>query len=151
MRGDRPASAGTRAAGGRISIWAAGVVGIALVVAAGVWVMVVLAPTYAEDLSVENPNEYPVQVQTRGSDSQGWLSVGTVPAGQTYDPQHVLDQGETWTFRFSHRDIAVERTYQRDELDARGWQVTVPDELEQRLQEEGITPQESSPFEEPSP
>lgn len=58
MPGYRPASPGTRAAGGRVSIWAAGVVGIALVIAAGVWVMVVLAPTYAEDLSVENPNEY---------------------------------------------------------------------------------------------
>lgn len=77
--------------------------------------------------------------------------MGTVPGGQTYDPGHVLDQGETWTFRFSHRDIAVERTYQRDELDARGWHVTVPGELEQRLQQDGITLQESLPFEEPSP
>lgn len=135
----------------RVSGLVAVVVAAVLLVVGGIWTMSALNPTYASALSIDNPTEQRVKVQVRGADSTGWMPVGTVPAGQTYSPDHVIDQGQTWTFRFSHREVAIERTYERDELEAQDWQVTVPAELTQRLREEGITPNDTSPFDEPSP
>lgn len=132
---------------GRGWLTAAGLVAVAGVVAAAIWATTALTPTFIDTITVENPTDHPVTVQARAADDgTGWLSLSTVPPQQTVEVEQVHDLGATWALRFSHRDVAVEATYSRDELDARGWQVTVPDELPQRLREQNIPPPDPSIF-----
>lgn len=131
---------------GAVPVWVAVVVGAVLVLAASIWVMDALTPEFVDELSIENPTDHPVKVQARGEEAEGWLTVATVPAGRTHRAGQILDQGQTWTFRFSRQEVAVERTYQRDELEGQGWQVTVPDELQERLRGEGVPAPEVTPF-----
>lgn len=133
---------------GRLSrLWLviAGIVVAAVLIAASIWVMDALTPQFIDAITIDNPTEHTVQVHANGSNGDGWLTVGTVPAGQTKQAHRVVDLGQTWTFRFSRRDVGVEATYSRSELNAQSWQVTVPDDLEQRLEQQGIQPP-GSPF-----
>ncbi len=56
-------------------------------------------------LTVRNPTAYPVDVELTGTDLEGRLRLGLVPAGSEKVFLEVLDAGEEWSFRFVRLDI----------------------------------------------
>jgi hypothetical protein len=97
-------------------------------------------PTFVERLVVVNETDYHANVDVRGMEG-GWLGLTKVPANQDREVGDVIDQGPSWTFRFSYGSRApVDVTMSKQELIEAGWQVEVPAELEDRLQAEGVPP-----------
>lgn len=95
--------------------------------------------SFIDRLLVVNQTEYPTRVEVRGEQS-GWLAIATVEAGDTNDVRQVIDQGTTWTFRFSYAGVRIETELTREQLERNGWEVEVPDGLSEALDEEGIQP-----------
>ena len=94
--------------------------------------------SFVERVVLVNEVDYPANVDVRGDDG-GWLGLSTVPAHQTREIKQLIDQGDTWTFRFSygkHESVVMEIA--REELMDAGWRVEVPDELERILHDEGV-------------
>jgi hypothetical protein len=97
-------------------------------------------PTFVEGVVLVNETDYPANVDVRGADD-GWLGLATVPAQETLEIGDVIDQGPSWTFRFSYGNREpVDVTMTKQELIDAGWQVRVPVELEELLRSEGVPP-----------
>ncbi|MDQ3963614.1 MAG: hypothetical protein M3277_06860, partial [Actinomycetota bacterium] len=87
------------------------------------------AGSFVDRVVLVNESDYHANVDVRG-DGGGWLGLSTVPAHQTREIEHVIDQGDTWTFRFAYGGHdSVEIEFSREELIDAGWRVEVPTEL----------------------
>ena len=96
--------------------------------------------TFVERIVVVNDTAYATYVDVRGQ-SGGWLGLAPAPAGASTDVRKVIDQGESWEFRFSygtHDPVVVEVS--RSELVDADWRVEVPAELEESLRDAGVPP-----------
>ena len=84
----------------RVRPWylAAVVVVIALVLVA---TRLTETPRTVNHLVIENPTKFDLAIDVTGGDGGGWMAVGAVRRGTTVTFQDVVDQGDTWTFRFS--------------------------------------------------
>lgn len=85
---------------------------IGIVVPAVFWIPImaivgpaIRTPSHVDQITIDNPH--------------------TVP--------EVLDQGDTWIFRFTYAGQSAENQVGRDQLDQDEWQVIVPDQLADRL------------------
>jgi hypothetical protein len=97
-------------------------------------------PTFVERVVVVNETDYPVNVAVRGGEG-GWLGLTTAPPDQDSEVGKVIDQGPSWTFRFSYGSRSpVDVTVSKQELIDADWHVRVPVELEERLESEGVAP-----------
>ncbi len=95
---------------------------------------------YIDRIVVENATDYTADVAVRG-ETGGWLALIRVSAHETREIEQVVDQGSMWTFRFSYGKYdPVELEMSKDELRDGGWRIEVPDELEERLRAEGVSP-----------
>ena len=97
------------------------------------------APDKAPPLSITNSSAYAVTMEASGPGQDGWITVGVVDANTTVVAREVVDQGSTWTLRFTSQgrefdgyDIA------RSQLASDGWHYTVPDEIGSQLAEAGV-------------
>lgn len=95
--------------------------------------------TFVERISIANDTEYPATVEVRGV-NRGWLPVTTVSPGEKRAVAEVIDQGQSWTFRFAYAGEQAEVEFSRGELATTGWLVEVPLELEEKLHVQGIPP-----------
>jgi hypothetical protein len=96
--------------------------------------------SFVERVLLVNETEYSANIDVRG-EGGGWLSLSTVSANETREVGDVIDQGPTWTFRFSYGSHdPVEVTVGKQELIDAGWRVEVPEELEENLRAEGVPP-----------
>jgi len=96
--------------------------------------------SFVESVVIVNDTVYSPRVEVRGRE-EGWLALTTVRPEDTTEVRHVIDQGDTWIFRFTYTlydpvDLELSRT----ELEESDWRVEVPDELEQSLRAEGVPP-----------
>lgn len=94
---------------------------------------------FVDKVEIANDTSYPANVDVRGR-TGGWLGLTTASSGEVNVVEDVIDQGEQWTFRFAYAGIEVETTTTRKALADSDWRVEVPDELQDRLQEEGLPP-----------
>lgn len=93
---------------------------------------------FVDRIEVVNETDYPANVDVRGR-SGGWVDLTTVGAGEVREVEEVIDQGGSWTFRFSYGGrAAVESTFSRSALAGADWRVEVPADLEQSLRNEGV-------------
>jgi hypothetical protein len=96
--------------------------------------------TYVDRVTVVNETDYAADVAVQGDDGS-WLGLGRVSADEMDEFEEVIDQGPLWTFRFSYGKYPpVELEISKDDLREAGWQVEVPDELEEKLRAEGVSP-----------
>ncbi|HEX2295574.1 MAG TPA: hypothetical protein VHN37_09730 [Actinomycetota bacterium] len=97
-------------------------------------------PAFVERVVLVNDTDYSVSVDVRG-ETDGWLSLATLPSHRSRAIGQVIDQGMTWTFRFSHgyHDPFEVELSRRPLADA-DWRVEVPAELEADLRAEGVPP-----------
>jgi hypothetical protein len=86
-------------------------------------------PEKVDEVTVVNPHPWAVQVDVREDDGSGRLSLGTVPRESDASFLETTDQGRRWVVSFAYDGTSVERTYDRSELEADDWTITVPAEL----------------------
>jgi hypothetical protein len=98
------------------------------------------APATVDTITITNPTDYDIGIEVRGSDG-GWMPMRTAHRDSTTTTRSIIDQGHTWTFRFSaqgHR--AGEMDITRDALKAAGWVIEIPASTEETLREAGTSP-----------
>jgi hypothetical protein len=96
-------------------------------------------PTFVDGIAVDNPSEYQVRVEVRGSDDQAWSGLTTLDRGASRVVPEVFDVGADWTFRFIAQGAdAGEVRMARADLEAAGWSLAVPDAVAQRLRDAGV-------------
>jgi hypothetical protein len=95
-------------------------------------------PDRVEGVSVTNPTDYDIAVQVRGGHDDGWMPLSTAMRHDTTTVFDVIDQGDTWTFklRAQGRD-GGEYRIDRDDLEAAGWTIELPDEVATTLRDAG--------------
>ena len=94
--------------------------------------------TLVERVVLVNETDYSANVEVRG-ENEGWLALGTLSPQEAREVTQVIDQGSSWTFRFSYGGHdPVELMLTKSELIDADWRVEVPDELEDNLQAEGV-------------
>lgn len=98
-------------------------------------------PATVDRLTVENPTAYDISVAVSGANDDGWMSVLIVEHDGTAWTTNVIDQGDTWRFRFRGQGRAGgELTINRSDLVTADWTVTIPTEVGDRLAELGAPP-----------
>lgn len=95
---------------------------------------------FVDRVEIVNDTEYTASVDVRG-ESGGWLGLTTVEADDTNEVSSVIDQGSSWTFRFTYGSHDPrELKMSKEELIDSDWRVEVPIEFEQGLRAEGVPP-----------
>ena len=135
-RADRPARSIGR-------ILRADAVAIVIAIASVLVVGVVLldGPARISRLTVANPTDYDVSIQLAPGADGAWLPLAVLGQRSTREVRDVIDQGDSWVFRFrAQGQDGGDLTISRAELAAAGWQVTVPATVTSRLQALGVPP-----------
>jgi len=98
-------------------------------------------PPTIDRLTIENPTVYDIHIDASDEEGDGWVAVTTVGRQGTGSTTNVIDQGDVWRFRFrgQGRD-GGELTVARTDLEADGWELTIPDAVGERLAELGAPP-----------
>ena len=92
------------------------------------------SPKFVSRVTIVNRSPYDLQVSVTNSHRDGWMELSTARAQASTDVNQVVDQGSTWTFRFSGQGVdAGDLTLNRAALAQSNWRVTVPDAVSQRL------------------
>src|SRR5262245_504700 len=98
------------------------------------------APVTIDVVSVTNPTDYDIAIDVRGSDG-GWMPMSRAQRNSTTAVAKVIDQGDTWTFRFrAQGHHAGELRIARDALETAGWAIEIPDSTEDALTDAGTSP-----------
>ena len=116
----------------------AGKIGLVLAVVA----VLAVSMWLVDHVSVTNHSGYDLNVDVSDAHRDGWLAISVATGGgATTATKEVIDQRDTWIFRFSYAGKnAGEITVPRSELAKNGWQVTVPNTVAQNLRDAGILP-----------
>jgi hypothetical protein len=113
-----------------VALGAAGVVLVAVLLLS----LINTSPKFVSRVTVVNRTPYDLQVSVTNGHGNGWMELTTAKAQASTDINQVVDQGGTWTFRFSGQGIdGGELTLSRSALAQSSWRVTVPDAVSQRL------------------
>jgi hypothetical protein len=95
-------------------------------------------PARVSSLTLSNPSNYDVTVDVSSKDHQSWLPLAVVDIGATRQYSDVLDQGDTWVFRFRAQGVdGGQAAVSRHDLAGAGWKYTVPNDVIQRIQAAG--------------
>ncbi len=61
-------------------------------------------PAFVSKITVVNESDVDLDIAVRGRDASGWLDLGSVGPRSSLAVSEVVDQGELWIVRFTHRD-----------------------------------------------
>ena len=96
---------------------------------------------HVERITFVNAGDFPARVDVTDENRSGWLGIGIVPSNQETSFDEVIDQGETWVFRFDYAAKHQEEIeLSRSDLERNRWTVEVPAEFEATLRELGVSP-----------
>jgi hypothetical protein len=112
-------------------------VALSAVIATALAFAVLRDPATVESVAVTNDSDYDIRVQIRGADG-GWMPLSQATRRETTATSEVIDQGETWTFRFASQgraggQIEIDRAV----LEASDWTLEIPDDTIQQLRDAG--------------
>ena len=98
-------------------------------------------PPHVERVEFVNPTVYDIDVDVTGGDRDGWVGAGIARRTSTTVVQEVLDQGDTWTFRFrAQGEDGGELTLPRVRLERDDRKVRVPSRVADDLESRGASP-----------
>ncbi len=125
------------------SVLGTDLLGVAVTVCFAVIVLVVAVPAlrlpaHVDEVTIDNPHEWPASIEVTDQDRDGWVGVGTVGRESEHGFLEVVDQGEVWIFRFSYAGKSVELPVSGARLERNDWQVPVPDEFAETLRAAGV-------------
>ena len=89
-------------------------------------------------LTVQNPLAWRAEVEVRPSDSSSWTGLGAVARDGRLEFLQAPDQGGDWIIRYSYAGQSEEVEVSRQQLEADGWVVVVPEGLGERLRDAGV-------------
>lgn len=97
--------------------------------------------SFIERIVIVNSTDYNVVVDVTGADDDAWLGLGIAHRNTETAKEQVIDQGETWIFRFSYagEDLGEERI-SRSDLVRNKWRYQIPERVGQTLKEKGYAP-----------
>jgi hypothetical protein len=97
--------------------------------------------SHVERIVLVNPTDYDVLVDVKGADETAWLGLGVAKRDSETLVQQVIDQGETWVFRFSYvREELGEDRVSRSDLVRNRWRYEIPERLGEILKQKGYAP-----------
>ena len=112
--------------------------GLAVVAVMVIGLLILQEPARVSSVTFTNPSPYDVVVDVSSKDRASWLPLAVVDVGTTREYGDVLDQGDTWVFRFRAQGVdGGEVAVSRHDLAAAGWKYTIPNEVIQRFQAAG--------------
>lgn len=98
-------------------------------------------PGMVDGVTIENPTSLPVHVSVSAGPGESTLGLGVVSPGGAATFDAVLDPGSEWTFHFgSGQARGGELTVSRDELAADDWSAMIPEDVAERLADDGAAP-----------
>ena len=107
--------------------------------AVGLWIT--RGPDFVDRVSVSNSSGYDLNVDVTGAERDGWLPISVATGGSTTTTNDVVDQRDTWIFRFTYAGSATgELSISRADLAKHGWRIVVPGDVSARLRAAGIQP-----------
>ena len=96
---------------------------------------------HVERITFVNDGDFPATIDVTDGDRSGWVEIGIAPSNQETSFDELVDQGETWVFRFDYAGKHQEELeVSRADLERDEWTVEVPAEFEATLRELGISP-----------
>jgi hypothetical protein len=97
--------------------------------------------SFVDEVAVVNDTEYSADIDVTGKAGDGWLLLTSLEPHSTKTVKGVIDQGETWIFRFDYiGQYEKEVEISRRELERSNWTIEVPQSFEQRLRDLGFSP-----------
>jgi len=97
--------------------------------------------SFIEHITFTNNGDFPAHVEVRDTERSGWLGIGTALPNDETSFREVIDQGETWIFRFDYvGEHYEELEVSRASLERSDWRVGVPAEFDAALRELGFSP-----------
>jgi len=131
----RPQDARTRFGRDVVLLLAGALVGIAVIIGVSA---AVEGPTYIDRISIRNATTYAVDVEVTNGSRDGWTNLGPVSPNERHNFRMVVDKGDRWVVRVSSSGIdGGQVEVDRDRLARRGWEVTIGDEISERLAANG--------------
>lgn len=96
---------------------------------------------FVDRLTVVNRTAYDLDVDVTDGARSGWTGIGTAQRDGVDVFEQVLDQGDTWIFRFTYGGVtAGEMRRTRADLRRDSWRLEVAAEMAGPLETAGITP-----------
>jgi len=96
-------------------------------------------PAKAPAITIDNPTDYTAMIEASGPGPDGWVGIGIVEPHSTVVATEVVDQGSTWSLRFtSQGERFGDFEISRDQLAADDWHYSVPTEIGGQLAEAGV-------------
>ena len=113
----------------------------AVLLVAGMWLLgsfVLTDPARIDEIRIDNPSEYDINVDVRPVDAPGRLLLGRAVQECTTSFHLVVDQGSTWVIHFAAQGHdGGEVTVDRVQLERDGWTVRIPAGVIDGLREAG--------------
>ena len=98
-------------------------------------------PGVIEQVTIDNPTPYQVEVAVAGSEGGSRLTLGPVAAGERHAFASVVDQGDRWVVHVtSARSDGGEFVLSRADLERSKWVISIPNEVASRLAANGASP-----------
>ena len=114
--------------------WIATIIVIAIVVV-GID-QLLRSPPFVNEVRVSNRSNLMIDVDASGAARDGWLPVAIARPNDTVATSEVLDQGDTWVFRFhAGGHNGGELRVSRDQLARARWTIAIPNRVIDRLQQ----------------
>jgi hypothetical protein len=97
--------------------------------------------SFVDEVAVVNDTEYSANIDVTGKIQNGWLLLTSMEPHSKTTVKEVIDQGETWIFRFDYIGKYKEEVeISRRELERSNWTIEVPQSFEQRLRDLKFSP-----------
>ncbi|MDQ3662677.1 MAG: hypothetical protein M3454_16805 [Actinomycetota bacterium] len=97
--------------------------------------------SFVDEVAIVNDTEYSANIDVTDETRDGWLLLTSVEPESTTTVEEVIDQGETWIFRFDYIGKYEEEVeISRRELERGDWTIEVPESFEQRLRDLDFSP-----------
>jgi hypothetical protein len=98
-------------------------------------------PTTIDHVGFVNRTQYAMDVEVTGAGNDGWTPLATAERQETTEVRDVVDQGKTWTFRFTSQGFSGgELRFTKTDLARAGWKIDIPQAVGNRLASEGAKP-----------
>jgi hypothetical protein len=112
---------------------------IALLIVIGVLVVsmvqLVRGPHFVHQVRVANRSNLQIDVDVTGANRDGWLSMAIARPNERVTTRDVVEQGDSWIFRFrASGHEGGEVRVSRERLVRAGWTIEIPDRVIDRLE-----------------
>jgi hypothetical protein len=133
-----PQAAPTRLGRNVVAVVVGGVLALAVVLGVS---QALQGPDLVDRVTIDNPTQYPLEIEVAGGRDAGRLTLGPVSAGERHAFTSVVDQGDQWVVRLrSARTDGGEVVLRRSDLERSDWVITIPEGVGSKLAASGATP-----------